>query len=127
MKDLNIIDNFMDEREFRNYIGSLLVKLGFTDISLEDARLSDEDDINNNDIFAKKDGIRYTIQTFLNKEISEKQIKETADDMKTEHVSVALIVTNTKTGDDIKEEAKKECIEIIDRDDLERYIGDSNE
>lgn len=118
MKELNIIDNFMDEREFRNYIASFLDKKGFTDIEIEDARISDEDEINNNDLFAKKEGVRYTIQVFLNEEIKKSHIKETKEDMSVENVSNAIIVTNKVVEQNILDMAKNEGIEIWDRNYL---------
>ena len=35
MKDMSIIDNFLDEREFRNYIYNLLPSLGFENILID--------------------------------------------------------------------------------------------
>ena len=62
--DLMIIDNFVDDREFRNYDSSLLEKRGFKKIGINDVRLSDEDTINDNDMTAELNGMSYTIQTF---------------------------------------------------------------
>lgn len=115
MEDIKIIDQFMDEREFRNYIVKLLDENGFTDISIEDARLSDEEPQNNNDLIAKKGKVRYTIQTFLNKEIGSKEIKETLTDMKDEYASKALIITNKEVSEEVIKEAEEADIEIWDR------------
>lgn len=118
MKDLSIIDNFLDEREFRNYIVTLLPKLGFTDITYDDVRVSDNDVINDNDIKAIKNDTKYTIQTFLNRDITKKEIDETILDMLDERVSYAAIVTNKCVDKDIIDLAYQNSIEIIDRDIL---------
>ena len=115
MKDIDIIDQFLDDREFRNYIASNLTKLGYTEISIEDERISDSTKKNDNDLLAKKGDYTYTVQTFLNKEIKESHIKETIKDMEKEHVSFGIIVTNTEVSKEIKQKAKENGIEIIDR------------
>ena len=63
MKVIVIIDEFIDEREFRNYCSYWLSKLGFTNIKIDDPRLSDSDESNDNDIKAQKKKENYTIQT----------------------------------------------------------------
>lgn len=118
MKDIDIIDQFLDDREFRNYIASNLTKLGYTEISIEDERISDSTKKNDNDLLAKKGDYTYTVQTFLNKEIKESHIKETIKDMEKEHVSFGIIVTNTEVSKEIKQKAKENGIEIIDRNKL---------
>ena len=122
MKDINILDNFVDEREFRNYIYSLLREHGFSSVIFDDVRSSDDEKINNNDMLAKKNDVIYTVQTFLNVPIGEQEIDETLKDMENEHVSFALIVTNVKVYDEIKEYAKNKGIEIWDRDMLLKFI-----
>lgn len=122
MKDMSIIDNFLDEREFRNYIYNLLPSLGFENILIDDVRVSDLTEINDNDIRAEKNGLRYTIQTFLNKDITKKEIDETIEDMLKERVSLAAIITNKHVDQDVKDMAWDRSIEIIDRDDLCKLI-----
>ena len=122
MKDMSIIDNFLDDREFRNYVCNILPKLGYEDIRMDDTRVSDDKPINDNDIKANKDGIRYTIQTFLNRTITKEQIDETIIDMLNERASFGVIVTNKNVDKDIKDIAKDNNIEIIDRDDLCKLI-----
>lgn len=118
MKDLLIIDSFLDDREFRNYVHSILLKNSFTNVAIEDERLSDRYKINNNDILAIKNGTIYTVQTYLNKEISKKEINETLNDMKKERVENGLIISNKEVARSIKEAAKKKCIEVWDRTTL---------
>ena len=122
MKDLFIIDNYVDEREFRNYINSLLDKKGFKPITIDDVRIADKDKINDNDMLAKKGELLYTIQTFLNTDIKKSEIDETLKDMKTEHVSVGIIITNNYVDNEIKEYANKKLIQIWDRSALEKEI-----
>ena len=122
MKDVSIIDNFVDDREYRNYISNLLPKLGFRDVEIEDVRLSDIEKINDNDMIGYKNNMKYTIQTFLNRIITKKEIEETILDMKYEKVSFGAIITNKPVDKDIKDRAFEEGIEIIDRDDLIKVI-----
>ena len=122
MKDMSIIDNFLDEREFRNYIYSLLPSLGFENILIDDVRVSDLKEINDNDIKAERNGLRYTIQTFLNTDITKKEIDETIEDMLNERVSLAAIITNRHVDQDVKDMAWEHSVEIIDRDDLCKLI-----
>ena len=117
MKDMSIIDNFLDEREFRNYIYNLLPSLGFENILIDDVRVSDQKDINDNDLKAEKNGMRYTIQTFLNTDITKLEISETI-----EGVSYAAIITNRHVDQDVKDKAWESGIEVIDRDDLCKLI-----
>ena len=115
MKVIVIIDEFLNEREFRNYSSNWLKTLGFKDIVIEDPRLSDDDPTNDNDIMATKKKKNYTIQTFLNVDITEKQVKETIDDMKKENVNNGIIVTNRRVSEKFKKYAKEKSINIIDR------------
>lgn len=122
MNDIFIIDNSMDDREFRNYVCSILPKFDFNNVRIEDVRLSDEDKINDNDIFADKNGFSYTVQTYLNKNVSKKTLNECMKDMEKDNVTFGLIVTNTDIAPEIKEEAKKYNIELIDRSKLKKLI-----
>ncbi len=122
MIDMFIIDNSMDEREFRNYVCSILPKLGFNNVRIEDARISDEDKINDNDMFADKNDFSYTVQTFLNKNITKKELDECVKDMDKDNVTFGLIVTNTDIAPDIKTEANKCNIELVDRSTLVKII-----
>ena len=122
MKDVSIIDNFLDDREFRNYIYSLLPSLGFEEIMIDDARVSDDEPINDNDLKGYKNGMKYTIQTFLNTVITKEEIDETIEDMLKERVSYATIITNKHVDKDVKDMAWENGVEIIDRDDLCKLI-----
>ena len=118
MEELNIVKNYMDRREFRNYVTTMLYKHNYEIIKIDDVGASDEDKYNNNDIIVKKDNKKYTVQTFLNKEITDKEIEETLKDMDKENVSYGLIVTNFNVNDDIKNKAQKQKITILDRKDF---------
>ena len=122
MMDSNIIDNFIDDREFRNYAVSLLPKFGFELISIDDERISDEDIKNNNDVLARKDGRRYAIQTYLNKDITLDELNDAIIDKLLEHTSYALIITNKCIDKDVKEKALLRNITLIDREDLIKVI-----
>ena len=50
MKDLFILSNYVDEREFRNYINSLLINKGYVKVEIDDPRIADYDKKNDNDI-----------------------------------------------------------------------------
>lgn len=123
MGDITIIDNFMNSFEFRNYVQTVLIKHNYEPVKMDDERWSDDDSKNNNDMIAKKDGILYTVQTFLNKKITMREIEETIDDMKKEHVSNAIIITNDVVSANAKEEARLKNIRIIDDESIEEYIN----
>lgn len=122
MKDLFIIDNYVDEREFRNYINLLLVKKGYNRVTIDDARIADRDLSNDNDMLAKKGELYYSIQTYLNTTITEFEINETLKDMQKEKVSVGIIITNNYVEREIKDYANKQLIQIWDRTELEKDI-----
>lgn len=115
MDDLFIIDNCVDKREFRNYIINLLEISGFTNIDIEDVTLSDEDPSNDNDLIAEKDFVRYTIQTYLNEDITTSEIDDAVIDMRKEGVYDALVITNREVGDELKKYAMDNNVEIWDR------------
>ena len=112
MTDLEILSKFVDRREFRNYIYYKLYKMGYTAIKIDDERISDEHKVNDNDIILFKDNIMCTVQTFLNKEISEEDVEETEEDMEYEHVTKGIIITNKNVSKDIKKVASDKNIEI---------------
>ncbi len=122
MKDLFIIDNYVDEREFRNYINSLLLKRGYIKVTIDDVRISDRNTLNDNDIIAKKGELYFTIQTFLNTQIGDKEINETLQDMQEEKISAGIIITNNYVDNNIKDMANKKLIQIWDRAELEKEI-----
>ena len=122
MTDSNIIDNFIDDREFRNYAISLLSNFGYELISIDDERISDEDIKNNNDILARKDGRRYAIQTYLNKDITLDELNDAIIDKLLEHTSYALIITNKCIDKDVKEKALSRNITLIDTEDIIKVI-----
>lgn len=123
MNDLFIIDNYVDEREFRNYINELLKQKGYERVNIDDVRIADGDKINDNDIIAKKGEIYYTIQVFLNKNITKKQIDETLNDMEKENVSAGIIITNNSVSTEEKDYANDKLIQIWDRTELEKEIN----
>ena len=122
MNDLFIIDNYVDEREFRNYINSLFIKKGYDRVKIDDPRIADSNKFNDNDILIKKGEIYYAVQIYLNTEIDGEHIVETVEDMRNEDVSAGIIITNTSVSNDMKEYANRKMIQIWDRIELEKEI-----
>lgn len=122
MEEIKIADLFMDDREFRNYVNSMLRKYGYVRFYIDDPRLADEEAENNNDIKVTKDDMRYTVQTYLNTDISDKEINDTLEDMGNEGLKYGLIVTNMIVSDDIRKEAINMHIRILDRKDFDKDI-----
>ena len=124
MEEIKIVNKYMDEREFRNYVNTMLYKHKYNLIEIEDVRLSDKDKKNDNDILVTKDNITYTVQTYLNTKIGEKEIKETLQDFEKEKVLNGIIVTNYYVDNNIKEKALEKNIIILDRKEFEEGIYD---
>ena len=122
MDDIKVIDLYMDDREFRNYVNTMLRKHGYVRFKIDDTRVSDVDFDNNNDIKVTKDDMRYDVQTYLNTEIGEKEINETLEDMGNEGLKYGLIVTNMIVNDEVKKEAINMHIRILDRNDFNENI-----
>ena len=122
MEDIKIIDLYMDDREFRNYVNTMLRKHGYVRFKMDDSRVSDEDFDNNNDIRVSKDGMRFDVQTYLNTIIGEKEINDILEDMGNEGLKYGLIVTNMIVDDSIKKEAINMHIRILDRKDFDENI-----
>ncbi len=123
MKDLFIVDNFLDDREFRNYVVKFLDTKGFSLVVIDDVRLADDDDSNTNDFLVKKDDVIYTVQTFLNVNVGIKAVDDTVQDINDEHVVSGIIVTNTIIQKEIKEYAKEHLIDVFDRKDLKNLTN----
>ena len=122
MEEIKIVDKYMDEREFRNYVNTMLNKHNYNLIEIEDVRISDKDKENNNDILVSKDNTTYTVQTYLNTKIGKKEIEDTLQDFEKEKVLNGIIVTNYYVDKDIKEEALEKNIIILDRKEFESGI-----
>ena len=122
MEEIKIVDKYMDEREFRNYVNTMLNKHNYNLIEIEDVRLSDKDEENNNDILVSKNNTTYTVQTYLNTKIGKKEIEDTLQDFEKEKVLNGIIVTNYFVDKDIKEEALEKNIIILDRKEFENGI-----
>lgn len=121
-----VIDNCLDDREFRNLVNTELIKSGFTSLGFDDARISDKVKNNDNDMLLKKGAIKYTAQTFLNENIGDKEIDEVLKDMEKENVSAGIIITNKEITNNIKEKAKLHNIKIWDRTKLFSSIKNNN-
>ena len=123
MEEIHILDRFVDDREFRNYIHTILIKNGFTDAKIDDERIADGDFVNDNDILARSDGTRYTIHTYLNIEVGVREVLSVIQDREYEKVDGAIIFTNRFFTDDAIFLAKREKVELWDRDQLKRMIS----
>lgn len=122
MEELKIVKDFMDDREFRNYVHTMFYKNNFKYIRLDDSRVSDEYPENDNDIKVTKDGIKYTVQTYKNTRITDKQIEETLEDMKKEKLEHGIIVTNYNVSEETKDKAKKKKVFILDNEIFEQGV-----
>jgi len=122
MEEIKIVDNYMGEREFRNYVSTMFYKHNYHPIDIDDVRLSDKDRKNDNDQIVTRDNIKYTVQTYLNTKIGDKQIEETIIDMEKEKLIHGIIVTNYHVSADIKNKALKKNITILDRQEFEEGI-----
>ena len=122
MEEIKIVDNYMDEREFRNYINTMFYKHNYQIVTIDDVRISDKNKKNDNDIIVTKDNIKYTVQTYLNTKINDSHIEETKKDILKENVLHGIIVTNYYVDDDLKRKALKDNITILDRKEFEKGI-----
>ena len=112
MTDLEILTKFVDRREYRNYIHYKLYKLGYDAVKIDDERVFDGVEVNDNDLTVEIAKTKCTVQTFLNKTINEKDIKETIEDMEYEKVPVGIIITNKEYSKEISVLAAKNNITI---------------
>ena len=123
MKDIKIIDNFINDMEFRNYIYGRLVRSDdFDEPEIDDATLCDDDKVNDNDIIVMQDGRKYTVQTFLNKDITLNKLKETKADIEKEKAFGGIVITNRGYGNDVAVFAEDNNILIWDRSELINLI-----
>ena len=122
MDELTVIDRFLDDREFRNYIASLLSRRGFREVRIEDVRTADGRRDNDNDLLVQKEGRVYTVQTYLNREITSREISETVQDIDMENADGGILVTNTEVNGDVKKLAEGKQVEIWDRAVLENIL-----
>lgn len=105
MDELTLIDSFLDDREFRSRIASLMQERGYEIAEIEDARLADGRSDNDNDLLVRHEGKTYTVQTFLNRIITEREIHEAVLDIDVENADGGILVTNTETGEELKQKA----------------------
>ena len=122
MDELTVIDRFLDDREFRNYIASLLSRQGFREVRIEDVRTADGRRDNDNDLLVQKEGRVYTVQTYLNREITSREISETVQDIDMENADGGILVSNTEVNGDVKKIAEGKQVEIWDRAVLENIL-----
>ena len=66
----------------------MLHKNGYSPITVDDERVSDETELNDNDLLATKDNKKFTVQTYLNTSITDKHIEETLKDMDKENDNI---------------------------------------
>ena len=122
MDELTLIDSFLDEREFRNRIASLLEERGYEAVQIEDARVAVGRSDNDNALLARNEGKTYTVQTFLNRTVTEREIRETVLDIDAENADGGILAVNTEVSEDLKKAAASEQVEIWDRAVLEEIL-----
>ncbi|MBR3364562.1 MAG: restriction endonuclease [Solobacterium sp.] len=122
MDELTVIDQFLDEREFRNYIAALLERCGYIEVHIEDTRTADGRSDNDNDLLVQKEGNTYTVQTYLNREITSCEVTETVQDIDIENADGGILITNTTVSADVKKLAEGKQVEIWDRTVLEDIL-----
>ena len=71
MKDLSIVDNYMDEREFRNYVQVLLIDRGYKSVTIDDVRLSDDTKLNDNELVRELKESKEMLSKILGKDVTE--------------------------------------------------------
>ena len=86
--------------------------MGYNPVKIDDERVSDDSKVNDNDITMIKDKIKCTVQTFLNKEIGEKELVETYEDMQKEKVEKGIIISNLEVNEFLRDEASSRNIEV---------------
>ena len=121
-EEIKHIDNYMDDREFRNLVYVILNKMGYINIEIVDERLVDDNKSNDNDILAKMNDFTYLISTYLNKEINAEVLNECFKDIEQNNATFGMIFTNTIVTEEIRLKAKNMNIEIVDRDRLMHLI-----
>ena len=122
MDELTVIDRFLDDREFRNYIAALLERCGYIEVHIEDTRTADGRSDNDNDLLVQKEGNTYTVQTYLNREITSREVTETVQDIDIENADGGILITNTTVSADVKKLAEGKQVEIWDRTVLEDIL-----
>ena len=126
MEDIKILDNYINDMEFRNYIHGILIKNGFEEVTIDDVSLCDDDDENDNDILAIKDGKKYTVQTYLNRSVTLEDLIETKKDIEKEKAYSAIVITNKGYDKEVDDFAKENDITIWDREQLKKAIKTAN-
>ena len=117
-EEIKHVDNYMDDREFRNLVYAILKRTGFTNVELVDERLVDDSKTNDNAILARMNDFTYLISTYLNKEITIEIINECFKEIEQNNATFGMIFTNTVVKDEIKIKAKNMNIDIVDRSRL---------
>ena len=121
---LYAIDECITDYEFRGFVIWYLKKHDYSFVSVDDELLNDDDKKNDNDIIVIKDGVKYTVQVFLNKKINDYRVKETNVDMEKEEVVDGIIFTNEEVDEKLKKNAVENHITILDRSVLEKEYRD---
>ena len=100
----------------------MLKNRGYTDVLIEDSRIADGRSDNDNDLLVRYEGRTYTVQTFLNREITAREIIETAQDIDIENADGGILITNMAVSEDVKKLAGEKQVEIWDRAVLEEIL-----
>lgn len=118
MTDFYIIDECINDYEFRGFVIWYLINHGYSFKSVDDELLKDEDKNNDNDIIVVKENVKYTVQVYLNKPIDISKIEETSKDIIDEGIYDGIIFTNLDVSVDNIKQAVERNITILDRNYL---------
>lgn len=123
----NQITNFdyMDGYEFETFCSDILVKLGYTNVTVTQS--SADQGI---DVLAEKDGVRFAIQCkHYSGTVGNKAVQEAYAGCKFYDCHVPVVMTNSHFTDSAKQLAEKNNVLLWDRDVLLSYMekGNSND
>lgn len=114
--------DYMDGYEFETFCSDILVKLGYTNVTVTQS--SADQGI---DVLAEKDGVRFAIQCkHYSGTVGNKAVQEAYSGCKFYDCHVPVVMTNSHFTDSAKQLAEKNNVLLWDRDVLLSYIEKGN-
>ena len=114
--------DYMDGYEFETFCSDILVKLGYTNVTVTQS--SADQGI---DVLAEKDGVRFAIQCkHYSGTVGNKAVQEAYAGCKFYDCHVPVVMTNSHFTDSAKQLAEKNNVLLWDRDVLLSYIEKRN-
>ena len=114
--------DYMDGYEFETFCSDILVKLGYTNVTVTQS--SADQGI---DVLAEKDGVRFAIQCKrYSGTVGNKAVQEAYAGCKFYDCHVPVVMTNSHFTDSAKQLAEKNNVLLWDRDVLLSYIEKRN-